>query len=49
MPISGFEVIPVLLSFPLGQQCTPPTIENGDVTADSFLFESVVTFTCHPG
>ncbi|NWY52531.1 CR1 protein, partial [Chionis minor] len=31
------------------QQCTPPKIENGDVTADSFSFGAVVTFTCHPG
>ncbi|XP_009586307.1 PREDICTED: complement component receptor 1-like protein, partial [Fulmarus glacialis] len=31
------------------QQCTPPTIDNGDVIADNFLFETVVTFTCHPG
>ncbi|XP_074019626.1 complement receptor type 1 [Numenius arquata] len=31
------------------QQCSPPRIENGDVIADNFLFETVVTFTCHPG
>ncbi|XP_010000348.1 PREDICTED: C4b-binding protein alpha chain-like [Chaetura pelagica] len=31
------------------QQCPPPTIDNGDVTADNFLFESVVRFFCHPG
>ncbi|NXW34133.1 CR1 protein, partial [Phaetusa simplex] len=31
------------------QRCTPPTIENGDVVADKFLFETVVTFSCHPG
>lgn len=49
MPMSGFEVIPVLLSFPPGQHCTPPTIENGDVVADEFVFEAVVTFTCHSG
>ncbi|KFQ86465.1 C4b-binding protein alpha chain, partial [Phoenicopterus ruber ruber] len=35
--------------FCIRQQCRPPTIENGDVIADDFLFESVVTFTCHPG
>ncbi|XP_010080182.1 PREDICTED: C4b-binding protein alpha chain-like, partial [Pterocles gutturalis] len=35
--------------FCIRQACTPPAIENGDVTADSFLFETVVTFTCHPG
>ncbi|XP_009701268.1 PREDICTED: C4b-binding protein alpha chain-like, partial [Cariama cristata] len=35
--------------FCIRQQCTPPTIENGDVIADNFLFETVVTFTCHPG
>ncbi|KFV99375.1 Complement receptor type 1, partial [Fulmarus glacialis] len=35
--------------FCIRQQCTPPTIDNGDVIADNFLFETVVTFTCHPG
>ncbi|NXF44601.1 CR1L protein, partial [Oceanites oceanicus] len=35
--------------FCIRQQCTRPTIENGDVIADNFLFETVVTFTCHPG
>ncbi|XP_042655849.1 complement receptor type 1-like isoform X2 [Tyto alba] len=35
--------------FCIRQQCTPPTIANGDVIADNFLFETVVTFTCHPG
>ncbi|KFV53061.1 Complement receptor type 1, partial [Gavia stellata] len=35
--------------FCIRQQCTPPTIENGDVIADNFLFGTVVTFTCHPG
>ncbi|NXS74696.1 CR1 protein, partial [Pandion haliaetus] len=35
--------------FCIRQQCTPPTIENGNVIANSFLFETVVTFTCHPG
>ncbi|NXJ74348.1 C4BPA protein, partial [Trogon melanurus] len=35
--------------FCVRQQCPPPAIENGDVIADNFLFESVVTFTCHPG
>ncbi|NXI53419.1 CR1 protein, partial [Chloroceryle aenea] len=31
------------------QQCAPLTVKNGDVVAESFLFETVVTFTCHPG
>ncbi|KAF1627991.1 Complement receptor type 1, partial [Eudyptes filholi] len=35
--------------FCIRQQCAPPTIKNGDVIADNFLFETVVTFTCHPG
>ncbi|KAF1461705.1 Complement receptor type 1, partial [Spheniscus demersus] len=35
--------------FCIRQQCAPPAIKNGDVTADNFLFETVVTFTCHPG
>ncbi|GAB0200054.1 complement receptor type 1 [Grus japonensis] len=35
--------------FCIRQQCTPPTIENGDVIAENFLFETVVTFICHPG
>ncbi|KFW09498.1 Complement receptor type 1, partial [Eurypyga helias] len=35
--------------FCIRQQCTPLTIKNGDVVADNFLFETVVTFTCHPG
>ncbi|NWH48528.1 CR1 protein, partial [Fregata magnificens] len=35
--------------FCIRQRCNPPTIENGDVIADNFLFETVVTFTCHPG
>ncbi|KFR16503.1 Complement receptor type 1, partial [Opisthocomus hoazin] len=35
--------------FCIRQQCTRPTIANGDVIADNFLFETVVTFTCHPG
>ncbi|KFV11875.1 Complement receptor type 1, partial [Tauraco erythrolophus] len=35
--------------FCIRQRCTRPTIENGDVVADNFLFETVVTFTCHPG
>uniref|UniRef100_A0A8C0EP88 Sushi domain-containing protein n=1 Tax=Bubo bubo TaxID=30461 RepID=A0A8C0EP88_BUBBB len=35
--------------FCIRQRCSPPTIENGDVIADNFLFETVVTFTCHPG
>ncbi|KFP27688.1 Complement receptor type 1, partial [Colius striatus] len=35
--------------FCIRQQCTPPTIENGDVIADDFLFETDVTFTCHRG
>ncbi|NXH74592.1 CR1 protein, partial [Hydrobates tethys] len=35
--------------FCIRQQCTPPTIANGDVIADNFLFETVVTFTCHSG
>ncbi|NWI28363.1 C4BPA protein, partial [Sula dactylatra] len=35
--------------FCIQQQCTPPTIENGDVIADNFLFGTVVRFTCHPG
>ncbi|NXL06201.1 C4BPA protein, partial [Mesembrinibis cayennensis] len=35
--------------FCIRQQCTAPKIENGDVIGDNFLFETVVTFTCHPG
>ncbi|NXO50225.1 CR1 protein, partial [Aramus guarauna] len=35
--------------FCIRQQCTPLTIENGEVIAENFLFETVVTFTCHPG
>ncbi|KAK2521874.1 hypothetical protein Q9966_012839 [Columba livia] len=35
--------------FCIRQQCARPNIENGDVNADSFPFETVVTFTCHPG
>ncbi|NXQ94233.1 CR1 protein, partial [Sagittarius serpentarius] len=35
--------------FCIRQSCTAPTIENGRVIEDSFLFEAVVTFTCHPG
>ncbi|NXV39883.1 C4BPA protein, partial [Rissa tridactyla] len=35
--------------FCIRQHCTPPTIENGDVVADEFVFEAVVTFTCHSG
>ncbi|XP_053943647.1 complement receptor type 1-like isoform X2 [Cuculus canorus] len=35
--------------FCIRQQCPPPTIANGDVIADNFLFETVVTFVCHPG
>ncbi|NWQ98470.1 C4BPA protein, partial [Burhinus bistriatus] len=35
--------------FCIRQQCTRPKIEHGDVIADNFLFETVVTFTCHPG
>ncbi|NWR79181.1 CR1 protein, partial [Centropus unirufus] len=35
--------------FCIRQQCPPPTIANGAVTADNFLFETVVIFTCHPG
>ncbi|NXX17184.1 C4BPA protein, partial [Podargus strigoides] len=35
--------------FCIRQQCPPLTIKNGDVIADNFLFETVVTFTCHPG
>ncbi|NXW57531.1 C4BPA protein, partial [Eurystomus gularis] len=35
--------------FCIRQQCTPPTVKNGDVIAENFLFETVVTFTCHPG
>ncbi|NXK25116.1 C4BPA protein, partial [Arenaria interpres] len=35
--------------FCIRQQCPPPRIENGYVTADNFLFETVVTFTCHSG
>ncbi|NXG63291.1 CR1 protein, partial [Hemiprocne comata] len=31
------------------QQCRPPMIGNGFVTADNFLFETVVTFSCYPG
>ncbi|KAM9520376.1 complement component receptor 1-like protein isoform 1-T1 [Guaruba guarouba] len=37
------------VDFCIRQQCAPPMIENGNVTADNFLFETVVTFTCHPG
>ncbi|NWW93649.1 CR1L protein, partial [Rhynochetos jubatus] len=35
--------------FCIRQQCTRPMIKNGDVIADNFQFETVVTFTCHPG
>ncbi|NWW46362.1 C4BPA protein, partial [Pedionomus torquatus] len=35
--------------FCIRQQCPPPRIENGDVVADNFLFETVVRFSCHPG
>ncbi|KFQ28477.1 C4b-binding protein alpha chain, partial [Mesitornis unicolor] len=35
--------------FCIRQQCAPPKIENGDVIAEDFLFETAVTFTCHPG
>ncbi|NXF30123.1 C4BPA protein, partial [Nyctibius bracteatus] len=35
--------------FCIRQQCTPLTIKNGDVIAENFLFETVVTFSCHPG
>ncbi|NXQ91952.1 CR1L protein, partial [Nyctibius grandis] len=35
--------------FCIRQQCTPLTIANGEVIAENFLFETVVTFTCHPG
>ncbi|NXJ01136.1 C4BPA protein, partial [Psophia crepitans] len=35
--------------FCMRQQCPPPTIENGEVIAPDFLFETVVTFICHPG
>ncbi|NWH67168.1 CR1 protein, partial [Geococcyx californianus] len=35
--------------FCIRQQCPAPTLKNGDVIADNFLFESVVTFTCYPG
>ncbi|XP_065710378.1 membrane cofactor protein-like [Patagioenas fasciata] len=35
--------------FCIRQQCARPNIENGDVNADSFPFETVVTFTCRPG
>ncbi|NXW90693.1 CR1 protein, partial [Alopecoenas beccarii] len=35
--------------FCIRQQCARPKIENGDVNADTFPFETVVTFTCHPG
>ncbi|NWI67898.1 C4BPA protein, partial [Todus mexicanus] len=31
------------------QQCAPLTIKNGQVIADNFLFETVATFSCHPG
>ncbi|NXY80876.1 C4BPA protein, partial [Alcedo cyanopectus] len=31
------------------QQCTSLTVRNGNVIASSFLFETVVTFTCHAG
>uniref|UniRef100_A0A8C3KR49 Complement component 4 binding protein alpha n=1 Tax=Calidris pygmaea TaxID=425635 RepID=A0A8C3KR49_9CHAR len=34
------------VDFCIRQQCPPPRIENGYVTADNFLFETVVTFTC---
>ncbi|XP_057256575.1 complement receptor type 2-like [Pezoporus wallicus] len=37
------------VDFCIRQQCAPPTIENGNVSAADFLFETVVTFTCHPG
>uniref|UniRef100_A0A8B9F3T5 Sushi domain-containing protein n=1 Tax=Amazona collaria TaxID=241587 RepID=A0A8B9F3T5_9PSIT len=37
------------VDFCIRQQCAPPMIENGNVTADNFLFETVVMFTCHPG
>ncbi|KAM6295150.1 complement component receptor 1-like protein [Aegotheles albertisi] len=32
-----------------GQECTRPVIENGNVSPDSFHFETVVTFSCHAG
>ncbi|XP_075378029.1 complement receptor type 1-like isoform X1 [Mycteria americana] len=35
--------------FCIRRQCTRPTIENGDVIPENFLFEAVVTFSCHPG
>ncbi|NXE20888.1 CR1 protein, partial [Ardeotis kori] len=35
--------------FCVRQECPPLKIENGDVIAENFLFETVVTFTCHPG
>ncbi|NXN98949.1 C4BPA protein, partial [Rhinopomastus cyanomelas] len=34
--------------FCVRQQCPTLVIKNGKVTPDNFLFESVVTFTCHP-
>ncbi|NXI35453.1 CR1 protein, partial [Galbula dea] len=35
--------------FCVRQQCTPPRVQNGDVIAENFLFETVVRFTCHDG
>ncbi|XP_028940461.1 complement receptor type 1 [Antrostomus carolinensis] len=35
--------------FCIRQECPHPMIENGDVIADNFLFETVVTFICHSG
>ncbi|KFZ54620.1 Complement receptor type 1, partial [Podiceps cristatus] len=35
--------------FCIRQKCPPLAIENGVVVADDFLFETVVTFICHPG
>ncbi|NXX86752.1 C4BPA protein, partial [Urocolius indicus] len=35
--------------FCIRQQCTPPTVENGIVIADDFLFETDVTFACQRG
>lgn len=35
------------ISFSLGQQCAAPTIQNGVVNEDSFLFGATVTFSCN--
>ncbi|NWX15658.1 CR1 protein, partial [Aegotheles bennettii] len=36
-------------NFCIRQECTRPMIENGNVSPNSFLFETVVTFSCLPG